>query len=98
MISVRAGIVRSAFYALAKGVTIATRYSCVRRQFALLPSNEQAGGSGGAPRESAVLDYKMQQWRLLPHLAVTFALRFTSEYLTRMYETMQAALLQGDLR
>ncbi|XP_032080521.1 peroxisomal acyl-coenzyme A oxidase 3 isoform X2 [Thamnophis elegans] len=45
------------------GVSIAIRFSATRRQF---------GPSDG--EEIPVLEYQMQQWRLLPYLAATYAL------------------------
>jgi acyl-CoA oxidase len=67
---VRSNIVLQAGSVLARGVTIATRYCAVRQQFA------DAYAAKNAP-ETAVLNYKMVQIRLLPLLAATFALHFT---------------------
>ncbi|XP_051897352.1 LOW QUALITY PROTEIN: peroxisomal acyl-coenzyme A oxidase 3 [Pristis pectinata] len=46
-------------------LTIAIRYSAVRRQFG--PTDHE---------EIPVLEYQMQQWRLIPYLAATYALVF----------------------
>ena len=83
---VRANIVLAAGSVLARGVTIATRYCCVRRQFQDREANEKAVG------ETPVLDYKMVQVRLLPLLASMYALHFTGQAMMKMYEENQARL------
>jgi len=88
MVIVRAGLVGSAYFALAKSATIAIRYSAVRRQ-----GNPE--GSGGD--ESKILDYRIQQYRLLPLLAAAYALQFTGKYMYEVYEQLQKGLSSGDL-
>ena len=65
MVWVRASFVIHSFYYLARVVTIATRYSCVRRQ-GWLP------GSDNNLPENKVLDYKTQQYRLFPLLSTAY--------------------------
>lgn len=79
---VRSTIVLQSGSVLARGVTIATRYCAVRRQFQDLDAK-------GAVGESQVLDYTMVQYRLLPLLAATFALHFTGQNMIRMYDENQ---------
>jgi acyl-CoA oxidase len=64
---------------LARGVTIATRYAAVRRQF-----QDRDAPAGEA--ETPVLNYTMVQIRLLPLLAATFALHFTGKSMMDMYQ------------
>jgi acyl-CoA oxidase len=64
---VRSSIVLQAGSVLARGVTIATRYCAVRRQFQDRDAKADAG-------ETQVLNYKMVQVRLLPLLAAMYAL------------------------
>lgn len=51
---------------LQMAMTIAIRYSAARRQFSLEDRED-------AP-ETPVLDYQMQQWRLMPLLSATYVL------------------------
>ena len=59
----RVGITNMAVTNLKMALTIAIRYSAARRQFG--PPGEE---------EMPVLEYQLQQWRLLPYLAATYAL------------------------
>ncbi|KAF4125524.1 acyl-CoA oxidase [Geosmithia morbida] len=79
---VRSTIVLQSGSVLARGVTIATRYSAVRRQFQDLDAKGNVG-------ENQVLDYTMVQYRLLPLLAATFALHFTGRSMISLYEENQ---------
>lgn len=86
MVYVRQSIVSDASIALSRAVTIATRYSCVRRQF---------GSQNGGP-ETQVIDYKTQQNRLFPLLASAYAFRFVSEWLKWLYGDVTARLNAND--
>ncbi|RMZ89815.1 hypothetical protein DV736_g2946, partial [Chaetothyriales sp. CBS 134916] len=90
---VRSTIVLQAGSVLARGVTIATRYCAIRRQFQDRDAPTTETG------ENPVLNYKMVQIRLLPLLAATFALHFTGQNMIKMYEhnqkIMAAANTQG---
>jgi acyl-CoA oxidase len=79
---VRSSIVLQAGSVLARGVTIATRYCAVRRQFQDRDAKADAG-------ETQVLNYKMVQVRLLPLLAAMYALHFTGRGMMRLYEENQ---------
>lgn len=70
----RIGIPRSALAAAKSGLTIAIRYSDQRRQF---------GPEGGS--EVPILNYRMHQRRLIPHLAKTYAVHFGLQYLTSRF-------------
>lgn len=56
---------------LLNAVTIALRYAGVRRQFA--PSDKE--------EEVCIIEYQTHQYRLLPYLAVTYALKFFSRHI-----------------
>ena len=71
---------------LAQAVTIAIRYSCVRRQGQIRP------GAG----EVKVLDYQTQQYRLFPALARVFAIAFTGLYIRNMYFSVMGDINAGD--
>jgi acyl-CoA oxidase len=85
---VRSTIVMQAGSVLARGVTIATRYCAVRRQF-------QDRDAAPTSDESQVLDYTMVQIRLLPLLAATFALHFTGKSMMNLYQTNQDKMKAG---
>lgn len=70
----RIGIPRSALAAAKSGLTITIKYSDQRRQF---------GPEGGL--EVPILNYRMHQRRLLPHLAKTYAIHFGLQYLTNCF-------------
>ncbi|KNC56449.1 peroxisomal acyl-coenzyme A oxidase 1 [Thecamonas trahens ATCC 50062] len=88
MIRIRSMIVAGASDALARACTIAIRYSAVRRQ------GTTRGRDGG---EMVVLDYTMQQHRLLILLATAYAFHFTGEYMMELYRRLQADLEDNDL-
>ncbi|MCJ1390422.1 fatty-acyl coenzyme A oxidase [Xylographa bjoerkii] len=80
---VRSTIVLQSGGVLARGVTIATRYAAVRRQFQDRDAKESETG------ENQVLNYTMVQIRLLPLLAATFALHFTGRGMMELYQQNQ---------
>ncbi|WP_235946550.1 acyl-CoA dehydrogenase family protein [Flavobacterium silvaticum] len=67
----RIGIPKSALSAMKTGLTIAIKYSDNRRQF---------GPDGGS--EVPILNYRIHQRRLFPHLANSYAFHFSLRYLT----------------
>ncbi|KAK1142467.1 hypothetical protein N8T08_007829 [Aspergillus melleus] len=85
---VRSNIVLQAGGVLARGVTIATRYCAVRKQF----QDRDAQGNVG---ENQVLNYKMVQVRLLPLLASMYALHFTGRGMMRLYQENQKRMNAG---
>ncbi|XP_026545471.1 peroxisomal acyl-coenzyme A oxidase 3 isoform X1 [Notechis scutatus] len=66
-------------------VSIAIRFSATRRQFG--PSDAE---------EIPVLEYQMQQWRLLPYLAATYALDYFSRELFLRFMEFHIGLLMKD--
>ncbi|KAL8654956.1 MAG: hypothetical protein Q9210_001199 [Variospora velana] len=80
---VRSTIVLQSGSVLARGVTMATRYAAVRRQFQDRDAKEWETG------ENHVLNYTMVPIRLLPLLAATFALHFTGRGMTELYQENQ---------
>ncbi|OJD11730.1 hypothetical protein AJ78_07551 [Emergomyces pasteurianus Ep9510] len=86
---VRSTIVLQSGKVLARGVTIATRYCSIRRQFQDRDATDTTSG------ENQVINYKMVQIRLLPLLAATFALHFTGRRMMDMYEENQRQTTSG---
>jgi acyl-CoA oxidase len=87
MLAVRTMLVSGAASVLAAAVTIAVRYSAQRLQF----------GAPGATEETAVLDYTMQQHRLLPLLATVYAARFVGRRMRAMADDLAERIDNGDL-
>lgn len=65
-----------------KALTIAIRYAAVRRQF----------GNSKSDIETKLLDYPIHQRRLMPLMAQTFAMLFTGNEMTVMYNKMMGRL------
>merc|ERR1712169_51328 len=80
---VRSNIVLQSGSVLARGVTIATRYCAVRRQF------QDRDAPANEPGENQVLNYTMVRIRLLPLLAATYALHFTGRGMINLYSENQ---------
>lgn len=58
----RVGIIGFGVVYLRKSITIAVRYSAARKQF------------GPVGKELSVIEYPLQQWRLFPYIAATYAM------------------------
>ncbi|CAH1225068.1 ACOX1 [Branchiostoma lanceolatum] len=86
MVSMRVRLTEQSNFALARAVTIAVRYSCVRHQSELTP---------GEP-EPQILEYQTQQYKLFPHLAAAYAFWFTVQTLQAHYEQVNSRLQEGD--
>lgn len=87
---VRSTIVMQAGSVLARGVTIATRYSAIRRQF------QDRDAPASEKSETPVINYTMVQIRLLPLLAATFALHFTGKAMMNLYQENQKRMNEGN--
>ena len=87
---IRSTIVLQSGSVLARGVTIATRYCAVRRQFQDRDAKEWETG------ENQVINYTMVQIRLLPLLAATFALHFTGRGMMALYQENQRKMNSVD--
>lgn len=79
--------------AIARAATVAVRYSAIRRQFV----------DAANPRkwdnkviETSVLDYTMQQYRLLPMIATAYACFFTGRDMIRLYNRNQEEMAKGN--
>lgn len=81
----RVGIMTLAVANMQKALTIAVRYSGARRQF----------GPSSSSVELPVLEYQMQQWRLLPYVAATYVIDVFTQSLYRDFLNFQVAVLFG---
>ncbi|KAJ3386866.1 hypothetical protein HDU84_001248 [Entophlyctis sp. JEL0112] len=106
MIFVRAYLVASSALALARGATVAIRYSAVRRQFTdPIASKDDNIFTNFVPSpqnrptkcETAVIDYSIQQYRLFPIVAQAYALHFSGFWMLRIYVKMMQGMNEGNL-
>ncbi|XP_067945679.1 peroxisomal acyl-coenzyme A oxidase 3-like [Watersipora subatra] len=81
----RVGITGMAWCNLTAAITIAIRYSGARRQFG--PDETQ---------EIPVLEYQLQQWRLLPYLAAAYTLSHFSRSLFRDFVGLRVGMMVGE--
>lgn len=88
---VRANIVHHARLVLARAVTVAVRYTAIRRQF------QDRDGDKRSP-EMPVLDYPTVRIRILPLLATTFALHYTGQAMRTVYQSTRNDVERGDFR
>lgn len=86
MVFVRVMLLQDLLYYLMKAVTIAVRYSVVRRQ----------GQINSEKSEVQIIDYVMQQYKLFPHIATCFAIKVTFTHVWNMYVTVQDQLYEDD--
>lgn len=87
LIGGRVGMIMDSSDYAKKALTIAIRYSAVRRQF---PSSTEDG-------EEQILNYQTQQYRLLPILAACFAYHFTGLQIREKFEKIQNELEEGNI-
>ncbi|KAL3486783.1 acyl-CoA dehydrogenase/oxidase C-terminal [Aspergillus germanicus] len=85
----RSKIIQHARLVLARAVTVAVRYTAVRRQFA-----DRDGRSSGP--ELPVLDYPTVQIRILPLLATAFALHYTALAMHDIYNSTRKEIEAGN--
>eukprot|EP00478_Filoreta_tenera_P000678 GABV01000683.1.p2 GENE.GABV01000683.1~~GABV01000683.1.p2 ORF type:complete len:379 (+),score=94.90 GABV01000683.1:106-1137(+) len=83
MLFIRSHIVSGAGSSLANALTVAIRYSAVRRQ------GEPDPATGLEPQ---VLDYQMQQYRLFSLLATAYAFKFAGQEMSSLYAQLQKDL------
>jgi len=62
--------------------------SCLEIQFDYLPSSGP---------EMQILDYVTQQYKLLPQIATSFALKMASSFMMQLYATTKGEIQEGDL-
>ncbi|KAI9226582.1 MAG: acyl-CoA dehydrogenase/oxidase [Piptocephalis tieghemiana] len=97
MVLIRANIVRSMGFYLARATTIATRYSAIRRQFSDPTNPYPIQLEDGGVAETPVIEYTMQQYRLFPLVAQAYALILTGRRMYTEYLEFMQRLNEGDL-
>ncbi|KAG9323822.1 hypothetical protein KVV02_002268 [Mortierella alpina] len=88
MTAVRTTLINHSALAMARAVTIATRYCAVRRQGNIDMTTDL---------ESQVLDYPAVQYRILPLLSHAFATIFSGYWMNEMYAEYNANISKGDV-
>ncbi|KAL4862474.1 hypothetical protein BDV12DRAFT_43134 [Aspergillus spectabilis] len=86
----RSKMIQHARLVLARAVTVAVRYTTVRRQFQDRDSTDPSSS------ELPVLDYPTVQIRILPLLATTFALHYTGLAMQQIYNRTRKQIEGGD--
>jgi acyl-CoA oxidase len=87
MTRVRVGIVRDSAIFLSKAVTIATRYSMVRRQSPINPNEPE-------PR---IIEHVTQQQKIFPMITKSLGIKIASENLIKIYLNLLSDLEKGEL-
>jgi len=82
----RVGISRNAVESIKRALVIAVRYSAVRVQFG--PKDNS---------EIPVIEYQLQQYRLLPYLAGTISMHFFCEWLSQKYNYLVNLQMKGEI-
>lgn len=85
MLSARGAMTRAASGRLAIAVTIATRYSCIRRQGFVNP----AAGTSYKSEERQIIDWQVQRYRILKQLALAYTLKFTGKWMIDMFTKLE---------
>ncbi|GAA6008466.1 hypothetical protein JCM11491_004489 [Sporobolomyces phaffii] len=93
MIFIRAQMIGSLSWRLAKAVTISLRYLHMRRQFA---DPELKPGDPGYGRERQVITYPGVYRRVLPVLAKTIVFITAGKDMSNLYESMSSQLASGN--
>ena len=82
MMQARAGMIEISGGKLAMAATIAARYSCVRRQGFI----EDQQGMSHKAKENQIIDYQVQQYRVLKQIAIAYATKFTGQWINNRFE------------
>ncbi|CAG9581086.1 unnamed protein product [Danaus chrysippus] len=87
MVFVRVTLVNEAAFNLSKAVTIAVRYSAVRRQSEMRPNEP----------EPQILDYPTQQHKLFIGIATAHAFQLTANWLWNTFKSVLSDMKKGDV-
>jgi acyl-CoA oxidase len=87
MMFVRVVIIKDMASYLSKAITIATRYSMVRRQSPINPNEP----------EPKIIEHVTQQFKLFPTIAKALVIKLAAEFLWEMYNQVTHELDEGNL-
>ena len=89
MMETRTTIINASFLPLILCLSVAIRYSVVRRQFK---------NSSKSKEEVKLLDYQTQQMKLFPYLARALAQKFGADFLNSQYREMISQIDKGNFK
>ena len=95
MMVARVSIVDIAYSTLAQAVTVAVRFSAVRRQGFKDTTADTSGGTS-IQSEHVVLDYQMQQYRIFKALSLAYCLLWNKRYIVDFIRRVKGAIEGGD--
>jgi len=84
MLSSRGHMVKVAGAMLARAVTVAIRYSCVRKQGFVEPEKAHSFQS----EERYIIDHQVQRYRLFKQLAMSYALKFVGRWMIEQFQSV----------
>ena len=93
MLFTRGNLIRQAGGALARAACIATRYSCVRQQ-GFVDSKSSLFES----EERTIIEYQMQQHRVLKQIAMSYAIKFVGRYMLNRFHAMEGGDASGAIK
>lgn len=85
MLNARGSMIKASSGNLAKAVTIATRYSCIRTQGFVSNKRDISFKSP----EKKIIDYRVQQYRIFRQLALTYAIKFTGRWMLNKFKDLE---------
>ncbi|KAI9139905.1 acyl-CoA dehydrogenase/oxidase C-terminal [Paraphysoderma sedebokerense] len=83
MIFTRGSMIKASGGYLARAVTVATRYSCIRTQGF---SNSRT--KDYLDKENKIIDYQIQRYRVFKQLAMAYAINFTGTWMLSKFQEM----------
>ncbi|TKA50277.1 hypothetical protein B0A53_06349 [Rhodotorula sp. CCFEE 5036] len=92
MVYIRAQMIGSLAWQLARATTISTRYLHMRRQFA----DPEASSGGGGPREQQVIKYPSVYMRVIPQIVNAYVFISAGKEMATLYRTMSTQLAAGE--
>lgn len=102
LVAGRATMVKDSADWMKKALTIAIRYSAIRRQGESVDEPKENGNGNGntdtssGNGETQILDYLTHQYRLMPLLAESYALHITARYMKSLADEVSDQLGDGD--
>ena len=93
MMKTRNALAATAAGALAKACTIATRYSCVRKQ----GFKNTSQGQRFDAEENQIMDYSVQRYRVLKWTAAAYALKAATQWMIRRRHQVERNKVGGEI-
>lgn len=84
----RVGICEIAVSYGVAAISIAVRYSACRKQFGPENNNNDT--------ELSIIEYQAQQYRIIPHVATVYMIKFFSSWIGKEYAAMSKRMMMGE--